>query len=117
MEDLRASRAKGRLAVVAMAATAMLVAPLALLHGGAAPAAATAAASGGRTSGGTAAADLGATQLVSANAPAMPPSAAVRARHHSAVRHNLELQAAARRRLADRRAGDVRNKRAAERLD
>jgi hypothetical protein len=108
VEDLRATRARGRLVVAAAAAATMLVAPFALLHGGAAPAA-TAAGSGGRPAavapGPT---SLGATQLVSSDAPARPATAAALARHRSAVRFNAELRAAAVRRWGWRDAAAVR---------
>jgi len=94
--------------VAAAAAATMLGAPFALLHGGAAPAA-TAAGSGGRPAavvpGPT---SLGATQLVSSDAPARPATTAALARHRSAVRFNAELRAAAMRRSGWRGAAAVR---------
>jgi rare lipoprotein A (peptidoglycan hydrolase) len=100
VEDLRTTRAEGRLAVVVLAAATMLVAPLALLHGGAAPAATAHAADGGRPATTvTGAATLGATQLVSSDAPDRLTAAELAA-HRSAVRHNDQLVAAAHRRAA-----------------
>lgn len=110
MEDLRATRAKGRLVVAALAAVTMLAAPLALLHSGAATAAVTGTtADAGRpttTSPGTA--TLGPTQLVSSDAPAVPATPAELAAHRSAVRHNLQLLGADRRRAEQRHAAVVR---------
>jgi Lytic transglycolase len=110
VEDLRATRAKGRLVVAALAAVTMLAAPLALLHSGAATAAATGtSAHAGRTattSPGTA--SLGRTQLVSSDAPVVPATPAELATHHSAVRHNLQLLGAARHRADLRHAAAVR---------
>jgi rare lipoprotein A (peptidoglycan hydrolase) len=105
VEDLRATRAKGRLVVAALAAVTMLAAPLALLHSGAATAATATKAGTGRsatTSPGTA--TLGRTQLVSADAPDARATPAQLAAHRSAVRHNLQLLGAARRRTELRHA-------------
>jgi hypothetical protein len=98
VEDLRATRAKGRLMVAALAAVTMLAAPLALLHGGAAPAAATARDAGrsaGPTSGTTA---LTHTQLVASDRPARPLSAGQRRYrrnqlrwHHQQAIHEAKL--------------------------
>lgn len=74
--------------MVALAAAAMLGAPFALLHGGAAPRAATVA----RAAGQGVPKGLGPTELIAAARPA-GPSAAVEARHRSAVRHNEEVRA------------------------
>ena len=76
--------------VAALAAVTMLAAPLALLHGGAAPAAATAREAGqsaAPTSGTTA---LTHTQLVAADRPTRPETAAQR-RHAGAFRRNQRL--------------------------
>jgi len=87
---LRTHRAKGRLTVIALAATTMVLAPLALLHSGAAPAAATdTVADGGRAP--TSSASLGATQLVASDVPVAPATPAQLARHRAAVRHNEAL--------------------------
>jgi hypothetical protein len=86
VEDLRATRAKGRLMVAAFAAVTMLAAPLALLHGGAAPAAATARdadRSAALTSGTTA---LTRTQLVASDRPTRPLTPGQRARRHNQIR-------------------------------
>jgi Lytic transglycolase len=120
VEDLRATRAKGRLLVAALAAVTMLAAPLALLHSGAATAAATGTRpDGGRSATGSPSTSvLGPTELVSSDAPDLPTTPAEAARHRSAVRHNLELlgadryraelrHAAAMRRDAHRRAADA----------
>lgn len=105
MEDLRATRAKGRLVVAALAAVTMLAAPLALLHSGAASTAATGTpAEAGRSATPSLAATLGPTQLVSSDAPSKTPTPAELAKHHSAVRHNDQLVAAAHRRAARRQA-------------
>jgi Lytic transglycolase len=101
VEELRATRAKGRLAVVALAAVTMLAAPLALLHGAASAATGTTASGGPSAT--ASSGSLGATQLVSANAPDLPPTRAELARHRSAVRHNDQLIAAAARRRSDLR--------------
>jgi hypothetical protein len=107
VEDLRATRAKGRLVVVALAAVTMLAAPLALLHSGAATTAVTGTSALGR--GATpSAANLGPTQLVSSDAPVTPATPAELAKHRSALRHNLQLLAADRRRAAWHHAADVR---------
>jgi hypothetical protein len=109
VEDLRATRAKGRLVVAALAAVTMLAAPLALLHSGAATTAATATpATAGRLASTSPAASLGPTQLVSSDAPSVPATPAERARHRSAVRHNDQLVAADHRRAARRQAVDHR---------
>lgn len=109
MEDLRATRAKGRLLVAALAAVTMLAAPLALLHSGAATAAATGTpADGGRTATTSPRTVLGPTQLVSSDAPDRPTTPAEAARHRSAVRHNLELLGAARYRAELRHASALR---------
>jgi len=105
VEALRATRAKGRLVVAALAAVTMLAAPLALLNSGAATAAATGRPPVSRPA---TAATLGPTQLVSSNAPVVPPTAAQLARHRSAVRHNLQVLGAARHRAALRHAAAVR---------
>jgi rare lipoprotein A (peptidoglycan hydrolase) len=87
VEELRANRARGRLFVAAFAAATMLIAPLVLLHAGAATGAATPA--GARAGGhGTA---LGTTQLVAANTPVHRASRERLAAHRSAVRHNEEV--------------------------
>jgi hypothetical protein len=100
VEDLRATRARGRLAVVALATTAMLGAPIALLHGGAATKAATALpAVGGRAPDGRAHL-LGRTQLVASRVPRTTPWQ--RARHLAAVRHAEELANAHARLRAER---------------
>jgi hypothetical protein len=110
VEDLRATRAKGRLVVAALAAVTMLAAPLALLHSGAATAAATGtmAVIGRPATASPATATLGRTQLVSSDAPVVPATQAELARHRSAVRHNLQLLGAARHRAALRHAAAVR---------
>ena len=109
MEDLRATRAKGRLVVVALAAATMLAAPLALLHGGAATTAATGIrAPGGRTATTSPATSIGPTQLVSSDAPTTRPTHVQAIRHRSAVRHNDQLVHAAWRRAARRHAAAVR---------
>jgi rare lipoprotein A (peptidoglycan hydrolase) len=89
VEDLRTTRARGRVAVVAIAAVSMLGAPIALLHGGAATKAATALpAPRGRASTGRAD-PLGKTQLVASSVPKTTPLQ--RARHRAAVRHAEEV--------------------------
>lgn len=74
--------------MVAFAVATMLGAPFALLHGGAAQRVATAAPTGH-----TRPTSLGRTQLIAAARPA-GPSAAVLARHRSAVRHNEAVRRA-----------------------
>jgi hypothetical protein len=74
--------------VVAVAAATMLLAPLALLHGGAATAAATDMAKGTAGAAPSAASPLGATQFVSSNLPSAPLTPAQRARHAAAVHRN-----------------------------
>jgi len=88
VEDLRATRAKGRLMVAALAAVTMLAAPLALLHGGAAPAAATA-----RNADRSGLTDLSRTQLVASDKPTRPLTAAQR-RHDAARRHQEAIHEA-----------------------
>lgn len=108
MEDLRATRAKGRLVVVALAAATMLAAPLALLHSGAATTAATGTpAHGGRTATSSSATSIGPTQLVSSDAPTTRHTHAQAIRHRSALRHNDQLIHAAWRRAARRHAAAV----------
>jgi hypothetical protein len=108
VEDLRATRAKGRLVVVALAAATMLAAPLALLHGGAATTAATGTpAHGGRTATTSPATSIGPTQLVSSDAPTTRHTHAQAIRHRSAVRHNDQLVHAAWRRAARQHASAV----------
>jgi rare lipoprotein A (peptidoglycan hydrolase) len=77
----------GRLVVVAFAAAVMVVAPLALLHGGAAHAAATAhVALGGRPSATSpTAATIGDTQALASDVKTAPTTPAERARHTAAV--------------------------------
>jgi hypothetical protein len=105
VEDLRATRAKGRLVVAALAAVTMLAAPLALLHSGAASTAATATPA---PAGHSATTSLGSTQLVSADTPTAAATPAELAAHRSAVRHNAQLVGADRRRAAWRQAAAVR---------
>jgi len=110
VEDLRATRAKGRLVVAALAAVTMLAAPLALLHSGAAPTAATGtSAEAGRSATTSLAATLGPTQLVSSDAPATTATPAELAKHRSAVRHNAQLVGADHRRAARRQAAEDRH--------
>jgi rare lipoprotein A (peptidoglycan hydrolase) len=87
VEELRANRARGRLAVAVLAAATMLIAPFALLHGGASPA----TAAGGAVAYGNA---LGDTQLVAANTPVHRATPQQLAAHRSAVRHNEEVRRA-----------------------
>lgn len=92
MEDLRTHRAKGRVAVVALATVVMLAAPLALLHSGAATQAATARTTSGPRSAALAIVptSLGATEPLSSNTPVRGTAAERRAkwaRHLALVRH------------------------------
>lgn len=89
VEDLRTVRAKRRLLVVALAVAAMLGAPFVLLHGGAQKVAAAPPAARHRPT----ATSLGRTQLIASARPS-GPSAAVLARHRSAVRHNEAVRRA-----------------------
>lgn len=106
MEDLRATRAKGRLLVAALAAVTMLAAPLALLHGGAATLAATAP-HAGRSAAPKAATTLTGTQLVASDRPTKPLTPGERRYrrnqmrwHHQQAIHQAKLRHAAAVRVA-----------------
>jgi len=98
VEALRETRARGRLVVAAVAAVTMLAAPFALLHGDAAQTAPTA--EGHRAAaaaGAPAPRTLGATQLLSANAPTARSRPVEPAGDRPAVGHADAVRAADRR--------------------
>jgi rare lipoprotein A (peptidoglycan hydrolase) len=82
-------------AVVALAAGVMVLAPLALLHSGAAPAAATGTvADGGRTASAPAASSLGDVVPLARDVRALPTTHAQAVRHAQAVHHARMVHAA-----------------------